>query len=281
MTWRIPAKTFFLGEYAALYQGSALILTTTPCFELSLTKHDAKPFHPHSPAGLFWHDQTFKKPGLIFHDPYQGLGGMGASSAQFIGAYLAAQTHNRELTNEALWVTYRQYAQAEQGLLPSGYDVLAQTQQQCVYINNAQCLDTLAWPFPNLSFVLVRSGIKLATHEHLIQQTRALDTSALSDIVQNAYQAFLHQDENTIINCVNDYQQALVSQHLTLEASLKKLNIWQKKIKALAAKGCGALGADVWLFIVPRKDINHVLHTLRVEQLQILATEENIFQQFD
>ena len=36
MKWRIPAKTFLLGEYAAVAGESAIVLTTSPCFELSL-----------------------------------------------------------------------------------------------------------------------------------------------------------------------------------------------------------------------------------------------------
>ena len=49
--WTIPAKTFLMGEYAALAGESALLLTTTPHFELSLTDNPGlHGIHPDSPA---------------------------------------------------------------------------------------------------------------------------------------------------------------------------------------------------------------------------------------
>ena len=36
MKWSIPAKTFILGEYAAIAQRSAILVTTTPYFEVKL-----------------------------------------------------------------------------------------------------------------------------------------------------------------------------------------------------------------------------------------------------
>jgi len=45
--------------------------------------------HPESPAGLWWLRQRFADQGLRWLDPYQGKGGLGASSAQFVAAYLA------------------------------------------------------------------------------------------------------------------------------------------------------------------------------------------------
>ena len=51
-TWSIPAKTFLVGEYAALKEQSAILLTTTPCFELRLTSQPGlHGIHPQSPAG--------------------------------------------------------------------------------------------------------------------------------------------------------------------------------------------------------------------------------------
>ncbi len=91
MKWLIPAKTFLLGEYAALAGQSAVLLTTSPCFELSLSKEAGlHGIHPDSPAGRWWKENAQSEVGLQWHDPYQGCGGLGASSAQFLGAYLAS-----------------------------------------------------------------------------------------------------------------------------------------------------------------------------------------------
>lgn len=91
MKWLIPAKTFLLGEYAALAGASAILLTTYPCFELTLTSknNQLSEIHPKSPAGVWWQQQHLDH-GLIWNDPYTERGGLGASSAQFLASYLAS-----------------------------------------------------------------------------------------------------------------------------------------------------------------------------------------------
>nr|WP_256594408.1 hypothetical protein [Legionella pneumophila] len=55
MKWQIPAKTFLLGEYAAIAGEPAILLTTSPCFTLTLTENaKLEGIHPESPAGLWW-----------------------------------------------------------------------------------------------------------------------------------------------------------------------------------------------------------------------------------
>lgn len=57
MKWRIPTKTFLLGEYAALADLGAILLTTPPCFELTLTETPGLDgIHPDSPAGRWWQE---------------------------------------------------------------------------------------------------------------------------------------------------------------------------------------------------------------------------------
>ena len=53
ITWKIPAKTFLVGEYAALTGACAIVLTTKPCFSFSLQCGDVSTqafkqnfFHP-------------------------------------------------------------------------------------------------------------------------------------------------------------------------------------------------------------------------------------------
>ncbi|WP_206753639.1 hypothetical protein, partial [Escherichia coli] len=55
MKWQIPAKTFLLGEYADIAGEPANLLTTSPCFALTLTENaKLEGIHPKSPAGLWW-----------------------------------------------------------------------------------------------------------------------------------------------------------------------------------------------------------------------------------
>lgn len=149
MKWQIPAKTFALGEYVALKGGPAILLLTSPSFVMRVTdppNRDPSPnpnrdregaenllppgsenldlqgIHPNSPAGRFWRAQGFKH-GLCFEDPYEGRGGFGASSAQFVGAYRAyCELRGLSFDRETLLSTYQQFA-----TVGSGYDVLAQS----------------------------------------------------------------------------------------------------------------------------------------------------------
>lgn len=155
MKWLIPAKTFLLGEYAAVAEASAIVLTTTPCFQLS---HNTAPglvgIHPQSPAGLWWQQQKNIETGLSWHDPYAGIGGVGASSAQFLASYLASRMLQEKRPDmDSMLEAYYQSSWTGKGLRPSGYDVIAQSQHGCVYINRqkeiVQCYN---WPFHNLSF---------------------------------------------------------------------------------------------------------------------------------
>src|SRR3990167_4806167 len=106
LNFQIPAKTFLLGEYVALQGGPAMILTTTPCFEVGVGDLEIQAIHPDSPAGLCWRDSGI--PGELFwYDPYEGIGGLGASSAAFLGAYLCSvSNHQQSLNQDALLAAY-------------------------------------------------------------------------------------------------------------------------------------------------------------------------------
>lgn len=163
----IPAKTFLMGEYIALAGGPAIVLTTTPTFELLDSFSEQMPFHKDSPAGKFCREMNISH--LSWRDPYAGLGGLGASSAQFVGAYRAyCSQQNILFSADKMLETYFQFAWSGKGECPSGYDVLAQIEEQCVLIQQ-HCAISYAWPFSDLGFILLHTNQKLATHEHLNQ----------------------------------------------------------------------------------------------------------------
>lgn len=276
MKWLIPAKTFLLGEYAAIAEASAIVLTTTPCFELS---HSAKPnlvgIHPQSPAGLWWQQQNNLKTGLSWHDPYAGCGGLGASSAQFLASYLASrmlQEKPADMNN--MLEAYYQSSWTGKGLRPSGYDVIAQSQQGCVYINRqnniVQCYD---WPFHDLSFFLIHTGVKLATHHHLQDTALPDQIDYLSNLVDTAKNAFEQCDSQQLVTCINHYHTKLAELGLAAEHSLHLINKFKSSPEVLAIKGCGALGADIILILTYRNAAPAFHAKLQEENRAILATE--------
>ncbi len=279
MKWSIPAKTFFLGEYAAIAGAPAIILTTSPCFELTLTNEPGlQGIHPDSPAGRLWTHQVNADNGLLWKDPYHGRGGLGASSAQFLGAWFASNhLQNKQTTQDDMLNAYFQFAWQGFGVRPSGYDLLAQSLRGCVYIHRQQALcQAYAWPFDDLAFILVHTGQKLATHQHLQTLSIMGDIAQLAAIVESAKSAFATADSSGVIDAVNAYHQRLLQMGLVATHSAQQIELLKKNADLLAIKGCGAMGADVLLLLVPRNRYAEHCEHLAISGMPILATNENL-----
>jgi mevalonate kinase len=278
--WSFTAKKFLVGEYIAISGGPAIVLTTTPCFEIRLSadiSHLA--FHPDSPAGQFW-SKNARHHALSWHDPYRGLGGLGASSAQFLGAYFAdAFLLNKKTSQEDLLKRYLEVAWSGQGMRPSGYDVLAQSAKGCVIIErNQQLCNESSWPFADLAFILIHTGYKLPTHEHLkILNSDIIESVQLHDDARRAIKAFETASSDLLMQAVNGYQRTL--QHMNLVASTTQSQIiqLQEMIQPLAIKGCGAMGADVMLMLIPSAELDESVGILKKNNQHILATSSHLF----
>ena len=280
MKWSIPAKTFFLGEYAALSGLPAIVLTTTPCFELTLSEEPGLVgIHPDSPAGLFWTKQPAFDKGLAWFDPYHGRGGLGASSAQFVGAYLASSYLKQASHSQADMLNqYFQCAWSGIGVRPSGYDVLAQSMQGCVYIHQqAAQYQAYPWPFKDLAFILLHTGEKLATHQHLQGFNQPSQMTQLACIVESARSAFELSDSSRIIDAVNSYHQNLLQMKLVAPHSVHQIDHFKNQTNVLAIKGCGAMGSDVILMLVPEAQLGAMCTQLEQDGSTILATSIQIY----
>lgn len=280
MKWSIPAKTFFLGEYAAIADHSAILITTTPYFEITLTEQKIlEGIHHESPAGLWWNKQHLSQ-GLSWYDPYHGCGGLGASSAQFVGSYLAScLIHNKTPSLENMLEAYYQCAWNGKGLRPSGYDLIAQTHSGCIYINrrNNQ-IHPYSWPFKDLSFSLIHTGTKLATHHHLQETSLPVELEPLSTIVDKAKIAFEENNSSLLIQCINDYHAQLERHQLVAPHSLELINKFRSYPEVLAIKGCGALGADILLILSRPCDSTTLKNKLDSHNKTVLASEHNLAQ---
>ena len=288
MKWSIPAKTFFLGEYAAITGAPAIVLTTRPCFEVTLTDEPGlQGIHPDSPAGQFWTKQGYIDRGLHWHDPYGGCGGLGASSAQWLGAWFAsawlADPEQHHVPDEKCFPNdmlnaYFQSSWQGVGVRPSGYDVLAQSMSGCVYIHRQQSIShVFSWPFHDLAFILVHTGQKLATHHHLQSLNLTGELEQLTAIVASAKTAFETSDSQQVINAVNEWHQRLLHLNLLAPHSLQQIELLKACPDILAAKGCGAMGADVLLLLLPVNRLVPVRDYLAKAGLNILATSENLY----
>lgn len=280
MKWSIPSKTFLVGEYAALVGAPGIVLTTMPCFEVRLTAQSGlHGIHPESPAGQWWTRHGPTDSGLEWFDPYQGCGGLGASSAQFLGSYVASlPLHQKTLSHQEILEAYFQYAWHGKGLPPSGYDVSAQLLNGCVYIDKYQSIfQTFPWPFEDIAFILLHTGKKLATHHHLQTAVLPSNIKQLTALVEQAKNALEQAESHYMIEVVNAYHQALASMDLVAEHSLKQIELLQNKTDILAIKGCGAMGSDVLLLLVASKNRLSACKNLSKEGWNILATSEDLY----
>ena len=214
-----PSKTFLVGEYAVLTGGPALVMTTPPYFS---SDSDG------------------------FYDPYDGLGGFGASGAKFV---LSAK--NNGMTNPwKVWELYK-----KQGLSGSGADVISQWMGGLVFFHATQkILEIMPWPFEDLYIGLIHTGQKIETHHYL--DTLELKPYPLLDKrVLDSYESLKNKDKNNFIKNIIDYKYNLKALKLITEYSeniLKKLDAVPDLV--LASKGCGAMGSDVILVIIDKKN---------------------------
>ncbi|MFO2978716.1 mevalonate kinase family protein [Legionella pneumophila] len=279
MKWQIPAKTFLLGEYAAIAGEPAILLTTNPCFALTLTENaKLEGIHPKSPAGLWWQKNQCHPFGLSWQDPYHGQGGLGASSAQFLACYLATCSL-QEITPRLnhMLEAYYQSSWSGLGLRPSGYDVIAQSQQGCVYIDKQKNqVNSFSWPFKDLSFLIIHTGNKLATHHHLQEVTLPSQIDYLASLVIKAKEAFDLAHSHHLIQCINLYAQKLTELNLVSQHSLPLIQSIKFYPETLAIKGCGALGADTLLILTDKRDLQSLKDKVQDQNWLILATEDNL-----
>lgn len=260
MLTRVPSKTFLLGEYVVLDGGPCLILTTPPYFELSCEPSNfeelsvaAQGIHPQSPAGkwLNQHADFFKNYHLHFFDPHQGKGGFGASGAQFIGVYQAIHSIQRTICSiESLLKAYWEMFPQRTQVLPSGADLVAQIVGKITYWHRSEKkFAGLEWPFEDLCYCLIHTGQKQTTHQNLQRFSPAV-MAQMAKIVEDGYAAFRSKDTLGFIDAIAQYARWMKQEKRLVANSEAYINFLERSCLIEAAKGCGAMGADVILVLV-------------------------------
>ena len=266
---KVPSKTFFWGEYLALVGGPAFIGLTQPCFQVNTEKK----LHPHCIAARFWQSMTGYACDWGLEDPYHGQGGLGASTAEFLLAYQKIYGAVKSL--EHLRHSYWQYAE---GTKPSGYDLLAQTSQGCTLIESAPLkLHSFSWPFKELGFILVHTGKKLPTHEHLRTLTQDILWRPLAKAVERAIAGFEAVDADHLIAATQGAFSGLVTLNLQAKHTLDWLSFYMPKLPILAAKGCGAMGSDVIFILAKNENVEMIKEKLIEWGQTILATHADLY----
>jgi mevalonate kinase len=268
----IPSKTFLFGEYVAMYGGPALVALTEPLF----SKDQQKRLHPDCLAAQFWRRQTGQECTWGLNDPYHKKGGLGASSAEFLLAYRHF-FDEQQIGLEHLHQSYIACVAKDAGRPPSGYDLLAQTGFGCSLVESRPFkVSSFDWHFLDLGFVLIHTNKKLATHEHLKNVGVDLDWRRLMNSCEMGCDAYLNRDSEQWIKATHHFYQALLNQNLVTPYTQHLIAECQKDMPILAAKGCGALGADVIVLYVLKEQRLNVCEQLNQRNLEILATDAHL-----
>ncbi len=287
MVFTVPGKTFLAGEYLALQAGPALVFLSQPCFELQVSRGSgqAPQIHPDSPAGKFMamHAAYFAQFDLTFQDPYNGKGGFGASTAQFLSVYALwaqqeahVQDMQRLLDFRHLLETYYQVAWNGQGQRPSGADLVGQLKGSLTFFDKAQGLISVkSWPFVDIEFFLLHTGNKVATHEHL-KTLPEFDGSVLRSSFQTIRESFDSADSSVFVQGVKDYAAALKTLNFTCEPTFKLLENIRQIPGVRAAKGCGALGADVVLVVTEKNNSQDFIQFCQTEKIALISSSQKI-----
>lgn len=244
---RIPSKTFLLGEYIVLKGGPAIVLTHGPFFKAEAQAKSLKaPFNAASPAAQIAKRLRFDASTVLFTDPHQGQGGFGGSSAEFLA--VVAQDQTKTSFKEAeCWKARELYLSVASG---SGVDVLVQAfgsgeGDLLVAIDlEGKKLKPLNIPSLNAELRLLRTGQKVLTHEH-VKKVEPPHPDDLAPLVQKAESAFFKKDKKLFAEAMNGYGDAMAAAGLLAAHSAAAVKDARELPGLLAAKGCGAMGADV------------------------------------
>lgn len=243
----IPSKTFIIGEYSVLTDRYAIVAAHKPYFSLRTDAHgQAWQPHPQAPAGKLLQRHQDAGTQYYFFDPHAGLGGFGASTAQYLSLHQQLESKR----SQQIWQDYLHDAQ-QAGTQPSGADLLAQLYGGLCWVDcHDGTVTALPWTFANIGFLVCRTGAKVATHEHLAQlNCQRISSSALGPLCHMARDALLAADENSFIETINAYHDGLYDLGLVATTTVR----WREELLAMpgvvAAKGCGAMGADVILLV--------------------------------
>lgn len=245
----LPGKTFISGEYAVLAQHPGLIICSEPRFTLKRSTHHSTSWCHSGLKRLLTH---FNSLHLIesydFINPYP-QGGFGASSALFLFFYLLTQSDRKRLSYAELIDTYQQYYHPGEKHTASGADLVSQlVGDLCLFTPGVCSAEKLSWPFAEMVLLLVPTGNKINTHDH-VSSLSPSDYAALGSLSQSCVQALKSGDDKGFCVAISSIYDRMCAQQLVHGHTAKLMQTLFRCPELLAAKGCGALGADTLLLV--------------------------------
>jgi mevalonate kinase len=277
-----PSKTFLTGEYAVLAGGPALVLNTAPRFRFhavkdrSLGEAEISGIPEGSPAHVWLRQRQPLLEGwkIDFQDPHDKRGGFGASGAQFLFVHtfttlLQSAGRSPQLNPADIFNDYQVCSKGS----GSGADILAQLKGGASRIDVKEVSGEGGdWPYPELGFGIARTGSKLPTHLHL----QTLKRESLKELIAPAAdcaRSFGVDSWRDFAAKVKNYEEALRGLGLQAQRTIELLAAYKSRPWCLAAKGCGAWGADTILILFPKEHASEAAHFSESQGMPFVATE--------
>jgi mevalonate kinase len=278
-----PSKTFLVGEYGVLDGGPALLVATEPRFEVTIETGGegvCGNIHPNSPAGQWARRERdiFANVNLNFFDPHSGRGGFGASSAQFLLLWAWSQMEHKPFSQLGEGVDVAEilndyWAQVpESQSRPSGADVVAQAVGGLTLVTTTPLsVQQKQWPFTELDFLIVPTGHKIQTHEHL-NTTGKVGFDELKDSAKEVCAALSNSHALGFLEGIRQFSSLLRGQNRLASHTEQLLERWLEAPGVRAGKGCGALGADSFVLFVDKEKSLEIRRAFEISGLPVLAS---------
>lgn len=302
----VPSKTFLAGEYLALNGGPALILASEPTFRFSWRGSEME----HSgaskecellslgsvkgPLSRFLSsvvssplNETFR---FSIKDPHLGRGGFGRSGAEFLAGILylnqietrfetqtgigtGAQTryHPDKISLSEILRLYRRC-----GGTGSGADLVSQSLGGLtVFVEPVDKSRQLCahWPFEDIEISIFRTGVKVSNHDGL---KMPLDLDTARGIVERLIDSIENRNETGLISGIRQFREWMLAESVEAESTRKYLQYFANDSRWLAAKGCGAMGADVILGLHRPNQRQALADFAGLERVVVISSNEGL-----
>ena len=277
----IPGKVFLMGEYAVLKGAPAWVASIQPRFEWSKSQRtpldDSFFPHPQSPAGRYLDSLGLWTKTGGWYDPFDGLGGFGGSTAEFLAALFSRV--DLPVDTKECHRLYQSFSKTDDGYIPSGADLIAQKVGGIVQVQNINTNQDIEFQnvtLPAGAHWLVFSashlpGRKTKTHSHLASKMK-FDLEPLIGILNEFDSALSRQDPTAMGKLMIRYSEAL--NHMGLENPDTEADRMElcKHPDVLGVKGCGANLSDAVLVLL--KSVDHeeqVVQLAKTRGLQLVT----------
>lgn len=261
-TYRVPSKTFIVGEYNVIYGGNGVLLATKPDFLVNIVGNQ---FHkPIDYLDFSENREDIKISG--------GEAGFGSSSAGFLSLYKFV---NGSIDLSKMLLFYKSIATSK--IKPSGADIVTQLLGKITLFAGSKS-STLNWDFSNYEILIFKTKTKIQTYKHLNSDFNltSQDLLLLQEEVGKVIDGINYCNIENLSNGINNYQKILLKKNLVSEQTQNIMDEVSKINEVIAFKGCGALCNDAIITLNLKMNSDIIVKKLRELGLRYIASTGDV-----